>query len=88
MPVAERTPLNESVVSLAEGLERRASREAQYWDLAGCEGPSPYTQALNEVDAAIGALKRARRQIQHMRNHEHRWGGEGFCTICGWDGNA
>lgn len=63
-------------------------RTAECWELAGCEGISPYTRALNEIDAAIGELKRFRRSVQEMATHEHEWGPHDICVICGADGRA
>jgi hypothetical protein len=78
--------LHESIDLLTGRMESQVCRSAQYADNAG-EG-DPYGDALNDIDRAIGQLKRFRSEIQHLAKHTHRWDGNDYCSICGADGRA
>jgi hypothetical protein len=78
----------ESVERLASRMRSETCRSAQYWDLAGGEGPHPYKQALNQIDYVIGQLKRARQEMQDLAGHKHRWDADDYCAVCGADGRA
>jgi hypothetical protein len=84
--IEPRTPLREAVELLTERHEREICRSAEYADNAGEE--PPYREALKDIDAAIGALKAARREMQALAGHRHRWNSDDYCTICGADGRA
>lgn len=65
------------------------TRSANYHELGTCDGLSPYQIGLNEIDHAIGLLKRTRRDVQELAQHIHDWSPEsGFCYTCGQDGNV
>lgn len=91
--VHNRAIVVEPGASLLETLERLTGRlydevcsRAESADLAGVE--SPYPEALGEIDAAIGRLKRFRREVQQLAGHAHKWGSDDYCRICGADGRA
>lgn len=69
-------------------LPSKISRSQNYFELATPNGLSPYQTGLNEIDHAIGLLKRTRREIQELAQHLHEWSESGYCCICGQDGNA
>jgi len=79
---------SDAVRRLAEHLEDRTCRSAQYFELGDCEGVSPYQEALNQLDHAIGQLKRARAEMQKLSKHAHQWDSNDYCSICGADGRA
>ena len=82
-------PLNEQVEHLTSILISRSNHQQQAyvnsgpWDFA-----SPYQQALNEIDAAIGRLKALRREMQSIARHSHEWNDNDYCSVCGADGRA
>lgn len=64
----------------------RVTREAEYMSLAGlspedCDGADPYADAERELEQALTDLRA-------MRSHRHAWDENGFCGVCGADGNA
>ena len=81
-------PFSDQVATLNERNVARVVRSQESFDLGDCEGISPYQDALNQIDASIGLLKRARREMQELAQHPHQWGGDDYCTICGADGRA
>jgi|ERR1700723_218042 len=82
------TPFSEQVTILIERNESLVLRCQESFDLGDCEGISPYQNALNQVDASIGLLKRARRRMQKLAKHIHDFKTNDYCTICGADGRA
>lgn len=77
-----------AVLRLYERLEDSTMKSAEYWDLSGGEGPNPYRRSLNQIDAAIGMLKRQRSEMQRLARHVHDYNENDYCTICGADGRA
>lgn len=69
-------------------IPAQVNRTAEYWNLAGMEGPNPYRTAMREVDAMIGKLKRLRAHLQELETHEHDWNEDDYCQICRADGRA
>ena len=63
-------------------------RSAEYYELGGCDGPSPYECTIAEIDALIDYAKQVRAEIQSLRNHAHAWNADSRCAICGADGLA
>lgn len=82
------TPFSEQVTTLIERNEALVLRCQESFELGDCEGISPYQDALNQIDASIGLLKRARRRMQKLAKHIHDFGKNDYCTICGADGRA
>ena len=79
-------PLPETIQCLYSRMERLTCRAQQFFELGGHEGVPPCRQALNEIDSAIGLLKRYRREMQSLARHAHRWDDNHYCEICGADG--
>jgi hypothetical protein len=89
MQTIESLPLNEQVEYLSSVLIDRANREQQSYDLGGpFDFPSPYRDALNQIDAAIGRLKSMRREMQRVASHSHDWNDNDYCSVCRADGRA
>jgi hypothetical protein len=82
------TPFSEQMTTLIERNEARVLRCQESFDLGDCEGIWPYQDALNQIDASIGLLKRARREMQALAKHIHDFGMNDYCTVCGADGRA
>ena len=78
--------LVDSLALLSERLLREAMREAEAADLSG--EPTQYPYYLRDIDAAIGALKDLRADMQRLASHAHQWDGSDYCLICGADGRA
>lgn len=78
--------LLDTIRQLTARLEREVCENAQGADLAG--EPSPYRFYLGRIDAAIGHLKRFRRDVQELSKHAHDWNESDYCSICGADGRA
>lgn len=59
------------------------ARRAEYRALSGTEDetPDPYQVAIQEALETMEMLRA-------MRGHSHAWSAEGFCEVCGADGNA
>lgn len=79
---------DESIAFLASNRISQSNRQNSYYENGGCDGIPPYRQALNEIDAAIGKLKAARREMQEIASHMHEWDSDDYCRICGADGRA
>jgi hypothetical protein len=78
--------LLETLRRLTDRLELEICSSAEGADLAGEE--SPYQWHLGRIDAAIGHLKRFRREVQGLSKHAHDWNDNDYCSICGADGRA
>lgn len=82
------TEFSDAVRRLCERLHDNATRTSHYWELGGAEGPSPYADAMKQIDATIGQLKRVRADLQKLDGHIHHWNEDDYCDICGMDGRA
>lgn len=78
--------LPEALTRLTDRLYDDTCKDAEMLDCAGEE--PPYRFALGQVDRAIGQLKRFRHDLQALQAHEHVWGSDDYCRICGRDGRA
>lgn len=81
-------PLPETIQRLYSRMDRLTCQSQHYYELGDPGGISPFRQSLNELDAAIGLLKRCRREMQTLAGHAHRWNDDDYCSICGADGRA
>lgn len=79
---------DDAIALLADNRISQANSQNQYWENGDCDTFPPYRQALNEIDAAIGKLKAARREMQAIASHMHEWNDDDYCRICGADGRA
>lgn len=86
--VSKNYEFDQAIAFLADQRINQANRSNQYYELGDAEGMPPYRQALNEIDAAIGRLKAARREMQQIAGHAHRWNDDDYCSVCGADGRA
>ncbi len=80
--------LMDVVETLLQAQESRTRRQQEYFGLGDCDGQSPYSVALAQIDAAIGRLKQARCAMQSLSQHQHQWDASDYCAICGADGRA
>lgn len=81
-------PLPETIERLYSRMDRLTCRWQEYYELGDPGGKSPFRQSLDELDAAIGLLKRYRREMQSLAGHSHRWNEDDYCSVCGADGRA
>ena len=79
---------DDAILMLADNRISQANRQNQFYELGDCDTIPPYRQALNEIDAAIGKLKAARREMQQIAGHMHKWDDNDYCYICGADGRG
>ena len=80
------TEFPDAVGTIASHHERQVIRRSHYDD--NCDGPSSYVRGLKQIDAAIGILKMARRDLQAMAKHVCRYDEDDYCMFCGKDGRA
>jgi hypothetical protein len=60
----------------------RATREHEYWDLGGI------FEGIDPLEALTKALQCALKDVRSLRRHQHEWGEDDYCVICGRDGRA
>ena len=63
------------------------ARSQECIDLSG-ESGNAYTPAIEEAEQAINDLRQYILDVNSLANHTHNWNNNGFCSICGADGNA
>jgi len=82
--------LVDSVEQIAAFYPSLVNRAEQWFELSGVSGNvrSPYQVSLNHIDAAIGRLKRLRKEMQDLSVHRHEWSEDDYCIYCGADGRA
>ena len=80
--------LDQQISWLVDQAMNAANRRQQYYELGECAEISPYRQTLNEIDSAIGKLKRLRKEMQEIAGHAHAWDDNDYCKVCGADGRA
>ena len=78
----------EAISLNARRYVHETGRRAQYAELAGESTVPVYKARLAEIGRAIAALKRAHADLSELQAHAHEWNDDGFCSICGADGNA
>lgn len=72
---------NERYQEDVQALVHKALRDYRSWLLSGEEGPNP-------IELLGLALNQGFNELHEIRNHGHRWNSDGFCFVCGADGNA
>jgi hypothetical protein len=77
-----------TIPAMIAELPREVASQAEYWELSGCEGLSPYDHTLKRLDHLIGQLKDLRAEVQALAAHAHVWNSAGYCVMCHADGAA
>lgn len=68
-------------------LWNETARVKEYADLGG-DDYDPVRQRQRELSHLIGRLKRTHAELESLRTHQHEWGSDDYCMICGADGRA
>jgi hypothetical protein len=55
----------------ASALPRAVATQAEYFALAGLDGPDPYARTLERVERVIQALQRAKEDLEALAAHVH-----------------
>ena len=64
-----------------------ATKELQGMELAGPE-PEDMVDWVNPYNRISDLVNHMKEKVEERKNHTHEWNDDGFCSICGWNGNV
>ncbi len=79
------------IMEEASHLPFIAAKQHHIWEggARSAEAANPYLSMMDIIDRAVAALMKARQDTETLSRHTHEWDPEnGFCGVCGADGNA